>query len=66
MLKNEVIEPLTSPYTFNIIIVRKKDKAGKEINWMCINYTSLNKVIKKDSRPILIIKEYLSFFYEIK
>ncbi len=63
MLKNEVIEPSTSPYTFNIVIVRKKNGAGKGMDRMCINYTPLNKVIKKDSGSIPIIKKYLSLFY---
>ncbi len=66
MLKNGVIEPSTSPYAFNIIIVRKKDGAGKGIDKMCINYASLNKVTEKDSRFIPIIKEYLSLFYGVK
>src|SRR6266542_6072356 len=29
MLKNGVIEPSTSPYAFNIVIVRKKDGVGE-------------------------------------
>ncbi len=66
MLKNEVIEPSTSPYAFNIVIVGKKDEAGKGMDRMCINYSLLNKVTEKDSRPIFIIKEYLSLFYGVK
>ncbi len=66
MLKNGVIEPLTSSYTFNIIIVRKKDRADKGMDRMCINYAPLNKVTEKDSEPIPIIKEYLSLFHEVK
>ncbi len=66
MLKNGVIEPSTSPYAFNIVIVGKKDRAGKGINRMCINYAPLNEVTEKDSRPISIIKEYLSLFYGVK
>src|SRR6266508_3295376 len=66
MLKNGVIEPLTSPYTFNIIIVRKKDGVGEGMNRMCINYASFNEVTEKDSGPISIIKEYLSLFYEVE
>src|SRR6266542_966889 len=66
MLKNKVIESSTSPYTFNIVIVKKKDGAGKGMDRMCINYAFLNEVIEKDNRPILIIKEYLSLFYEVK
>ncbi len=66
MLKNGVIEPLTSPYAFNIVIVEKKDGVGEGIDRMCINYTSLNKVTEKDSGSIPIIKEYLSLFHGVK
>ena len=66
MLKNGVIESSTSPYTFNIIIVGKKDGAGKGMDRMCINYTSLNEVTEKNNGSILIIKEYLSLFHRVK
>src|SRR6266498_2108358 len=66
MLKNGVIEPSTSPYAFNIVIIRKKDGAGEEIDRICINYAPLNEVTEKDSGPIPIIKEYLALFYEVK
>src|SRR6266540_6313417 len=36
MLKNGVIEPSTSPYVFNIVIVGKKDRAGEEMDRICI------------------------------
>ncbi len=66
MLKNGIIEPLINPYAFNIVIVRKKDGAGEEIDRMCINYAPLNEVTKKNSDPILIIKKYLSLFHRVK
>src|SRR6266498_393000 len=66
MLKNGIIEPLTSPYVFNIVIVGKKDGAGEGMDRMCINYTPLNKVTEKDSGSILIIKKYLSLFHGVK
>ncbi len=66
MLKNGVIEPSTSPYTFNIVIVGKKDRAGEGMDWMYINYAPLNEVTEKDSRPIPIIKEYLALFHRVK
>ena len=66
MLKNGVIEPSTSPYAFNIVIVGKKNGVGEGMDRMCINYAPLNKVTEKDSEPIPIIKEYLSLFYEVK
>ena len=66
LLKNWIIEPFISPYAFIIIIVRKKDEAGEGMDRICINYTSLNEVIEKNSRPILIIKEYLLLFHRVK
>ena len=66
MLKNEVIEPSTIPYAFNIIIVGKKDEAGEGMDRICINYTPLNEITEKDSGPISIIKEYLSLFHGVK
>ena len=65
MLKNGVIEPFTSLYAFNIVIVGKKDGVGEEINRMCINYAPLNEITEKDSGPIPIIKEYLALFYGV-
>ncbi len=66
MLKNEVIELSTSPYAFNIVIIEKKDRVDERMDRICINYAPFNEVIKKDSKPILIIKEYLLFFYKVK
>src|SRR6266540_7520599 len=66
ILKNEVIEPSTSPYAFNIVIVRKKDGADEGMNRICINYASFNEVIEKDNRPIPIIKKYLLLFHGVK
>ncbi len=66
MFKNGVIELSTSLYVFNIVIVGKKNGAGEGIDRMCINYAPLNEVTEKDSRPIPIIKEYLSLFHEVQ
>jgi|SRR6266498_914501 len=66
MLKNKVIKPSINSYTFNIVIVGKKDEVDEEIDRMCINFASLNEVIEKDSRLIPIIKKYLLFFHEVK
>ncbi len=66
MLKNEIIESYTNSYAFNIIIVRKKDGAGKEMDRIYINYTLLNKETEKDSGSIPIIKEYLILFHGVK
>ena len=32
MLQNGIIEESSSPYAFNVIVVRKKDRAGKDMN----------------------------------
>jgi len=48
MLKNGVIEESSSPYTFNVVVVGKKDGAGEGIDRLCINYTLLNKVTIPD------------------
>src|SRR6266498_2797070 len=66
MLKNGVIEPSTSSYAFNIVIVGKKDGAGEGMDRICINYAPLNEVTEKDSGPIPIIKEYLALFHGVK
>src|SRR6266498_2376230 len=56
ILKNGIIEPLISPYAFNIVIVGKKDGADEGIDRMYINYAPLNEVTKKNNEPIPIIK----------
>ena len=66
MFKNGVIEPSTSPYAFNIVIVGKKDGAGEGMDRMCINYSPLNEITEKDSGLIPIIKEYLALFHGVK
>jgi len=66
IFKNRIIKPSTNPYTFNIMIIKKKNEASKGMNRMCINYTPLNEVTKKNSDSISIIKEYLLFFHKVK
>ncbi len=66
MLKNGVIEPSTSPYAFNIVIVGKKNGVGEGMDRICINYAPLNEVTEKDSGLISIIKKYLALFYGVK
>ncbi len=48
MLQNRVIEESSSLYAFNIVVVGKKDGAGEDMNWLCINYAPLNKLIIPD------------------
>ena len=43
MLQNGVIKESSSPYAFNVVVVGKKDEAGKGIDRLCINYAPFNK-----------------------
>ncbi len=46
MLKNRVIEPSTSPYAFNIVIVKKKDRMGE-------GYVSITHLLMKSLKRIV-------------
>ena len=62
MLQNEVIEESSSPYAFNVIVIGKKDGVEEGMDRLCINYTSLNKLIIPDRYPLPNINEMLSNF----
>ena len=62
MLKNGVIEESSSPYAFNIVVVRKKDRASEGMDRLCINYAPLNKVTIPDRYPLPNINETCSRF----
>jgi len=62
MLQNGVIEESNSLYTFNVVVVGKKDGTGEGINRLCINYAPFNKLIIPDKYPLLNINEMLSSF----
>ncbi len=66
MLKNGVIKESSSPYAFNVIVVKKKDGAGKGIDRLCINYVLLNKITISDRYPLPNINETCSRFWESK
>jgi len=66
MLQNGIIEESSSPYAFNVVVVGKKDEAGKEMNRLCINYTPLNKRTISDRYPLPNINEMLSSFWGSK
>ncbi len=63
MLQNEVIEESNSPYTFNVVVVGKKDDAGEGMDRLCINYAPLNKLTILDRYPLPNINEMLSSFW---
>jgi len=55
MLKQDVIEPSTSPWSSNVVIVKKKDGSLR----FCIDYRKLNDVTVKDSYPLPRISDCL-------
>ena len=54
-LKQGIIQPLHSPYTSQVVIVRKK---SGEIH-LCIDFRALNAMAVHDSFPLPCIKEAL-------
>ena len=62
MLQNEVIEEFNSLYTFNIVVVGKKDSARGGMDRLCINYASLNKLTIPDKYLLPNINKMLSNF----
>ena len=48
MLKNQVIQPSTSPWSSPIVLVKKKDGKLR----FCVNYRKLNTITEKDVYPL--------------
>ena len=55
ILQKGVIEPSVSPWSSNIVLVKKKDGSTR----FCVDYRKLNAVTKKDSYPLPRIDECL-------
>jgi len=52
MLKRQIIEPSTSPWSSSIVLVQKKSKDGSIKYRFFIDYRALNAVTKPDAYPI--------------
>ena len=56
LLEQDVIEPADSPWSANLVPVKKKNGS---IRW-CVDWRRLNSVTKKDAYPMPSVKECLS------
>ena len=48
MVKQDIIEPSTSPWNSNIVLVKKSDGSWR----MCIDYRKVNECVLKNSHPL--------------
>jgi hypothetical protein len=53
MLEQRLIETSTSPWSFPVVVVKKKNGKLK----FCVNYKPLNDIMKKDNYPLSRINE---------
>jgi len=56
MRKRGIVEPATSPWALNVVLVKKMD--GTLL--FCIEYRRLNSVIRQDSYPLPLIDNCLN------
>ena len=55
MLQQGLIEPSSSPWSFPVVVVKKKNGKYR----LCVNYKPLNDITKKDNYPLPRIDEIL-------
>ena len=56
MIDNKIIQPLTSPWSSRIVLVKKKDGKLR----FCVDYRGLNRITKKDVYPLPRMDDSLS------
>jgi hypothetical protein len=62
MLKQNLVQPSSSPWSFPVVIAKKKNGQLR----FCVNYKPLNDVTKKDNYPLPRIDEIMDSLNEAK
>ena len=62
IIENEVIKESNNLYTFNIVVVEKKDGAGEGMDRLYVNYELLNKITIPDKYTLPNINETCNRF----
>ncbi|GFU63830.1 retrovirus-related Pol polyprotein from transposon 297 [Trichonephila clavipes] len=61
-VKNGIVEPCSSPYTSQVVVVKKKDRKSR----VCIDYRRLNRKLIKDNYPLPLIDDILDCLQNAK
>ena len=60
MLQDGIIQPSVSPWSFPVVLVKKKDKRDKPR--FCVDFRSLNKLNSRPMWPLPLIDDAVSAF----
>ncbi|GFT80603.1 transposon Tf2-6 polyprotein [Trichonephila clavipes] len=61
-VKNGIVEPCSSPYASQVVVVKKKDEKSR----VCIDYRRLNRKLIKDNYPLPLIDDILDCLQNAK
>ncbi|GFW98388.1 retrovirus-related Pol polyprotein from transposon 297 [Trichonephila clavipes] len=61
-VKNGIVEPCSSPYASQVVLVKKKDGKSR----VCIDYRRLNRKLIKDNYPLPLIDDILDCLQNAK
>ncbi|GFX92185.1 retrovirus-related Pol polyprotein from transposon 412 [Trichonephila clavipes] len=61
-VKNGIVEPCSSPYASQVVVVKKKDRKSR----VCIDYRRLNRKLIKDNYPLPLIDDILDCLQNAK